>query len=78
MAENGRYIVFVASRQGRSTILLYDRETRQSRNLTNNLPAEVRHPSISADGQRIAFEYSNNGQWDILVYEQSGQRLNMP
>ncbi|TVP58711.1 MAG: Tol biopolymer transporter periplasmic protein [Nodularia sp. (in: Bacteria)] len=78
VAENGRYIVFAASRQGRSTISLYDRETRQSRNLTNNLQAEVRNPSISADGRRIAFEYSNNGQWDVLVYEQSGQRLNIP
>ena len=77
VAENGRYIVFAASRQGRSTIFLYDRETRQSRNLTNNLQAEVRNPSISADGRRIAFEYSNNGQWDVLVYEQSGERLNI-
>ncbi|MDH6098500.1 Tol biopolymer transporter periplasmic protein [Anabaenopsis sp. FSS-46] len=78
VAENGQYIVFAASRQGRSTIFLYDRETRQSRNLTNNLAAEVRNPTISADGRRIAFEYSNNGQWDVLVYEQSGQRLNIP
>ncbi|MEA5580081.1 Tol biopolymer transporter periplasmic protein [Nodularia harveyana UHCC-0300] len=77
VAENGRYIVFAASRQGRSSIFLYDRETRQSRNLTNNLQAEVRNPTISADGRRIAFEYSNNGQWDVLVYEQSGQRLNI-
>ncbi len=78
VAENGRYIVFAASRQGRSTIFLYDRETRQSRNLTNNLQAEVRNPTISADGRRIAFEYNNNGQWDILIYEQSGQKLNIP
>lgn len=77
VAENGRYIVFAASRQGRSTIYLYDRETRQSRNLTNDLQAEVRNPTISSDGRRISFEYSNNGQWDILVYEQSGQRLNI-
>lgn len=78
VAENGRYVVFSASRQGRSTIFLYDRETRQSRNLTANLQAEVRNPTISADGNRIAFEYSNNGQWDILVYEPSGQPLNIP
>jgi Tol biopolymer transport system component len=78
ISDNGRYIVFAASRQGRTAIFLYDRETRQSRNLTANLQAEVRNPTISADGSRIAFEYSNNGQWDILVYNSSGQPLNIP
>jgi len=76
--DNGRYIVFVASRQGRSAIFLYDRETRQSRNLTADLQAEVRNPTISADGSRISFESSFNGQWDIFVYNRSGQRLNLP
>jgi Tol biopolymer transport system component len=78
VSSDGRYIVFAASRQGRSAIFLYDRETRQSRNLTANLQAEVRNPAISADGSRIAFEYSNSGQWDILVYDRSGQPLNIP
>jgi Tol biopolymer transport system component len=75
VAENGRYIVFCANRQGRSGIFLYDRETRQLRNLTANLQAEVRNPTISADGSRIAFESTVNGQWDILVYNRSGQLL---
>ncbi|MBR8840206.1 MAG: PD40 domain-containing protein, partial [Stigonema ocellatum SAG 48.90 = DSM 106950] len=61
--------------QGRSAIILYDRETRQSRNLTANLQAEVRNPTISADGKKIAFESSVNGQWDSLVYNRSGQAL---
>ena len=78
VSENGRYIVFAASRQGRAAIFLYDRETRQSRNLTANLQAEVRNPTISADGSRICFESTFNGQWDILVYDRSGQRLNIP
>jgi len=78
VSENGRYIVFVANRQGRSAIFFYDRETRQSRNLTSNLQAEVRNPTISADGSRVAFESSVNGQWDILVYNRSGQPLNVP
>ncbi|MDF2388335.1 TolB family protein [Nostoc ellipsosporum NOK] len=78
VSQDGRYIVFAASRLGRSGIFLYDRETRQSRNLTNNLQAEVRNPTISADGNRIAFESTNNGQWDILVYNRSGQQLNVP
>ncbi|HBB34808.1 MAG TPA: Tol biopolymer transporter periplasmic protein, partial [Cyanobacteria bacterium UBA9273] len=29
---------------------------------------EVRHPTISADGNTIAFESSENGQWDITIY----------
>ena len=78
VSQDGRYLVFAASRQGRSAIFLYDRETRQSRNLTNNLQAEVRNPTISADGTTIAFESSNNGQWDILVYNRSGQPVNVP
>jgi Tol biopolymer transport system component len=78
VSEDGRYVVFVGSRQGRSAIFLYDRETRQSRNLTANLPAEVRNPTISADGTRIAFESTNNGQWDILIYDRFGRPLNIP
>ncbi len=78
VSQDGRYIVFAASRQGKSGIFLYDRETRQSRNLTTNLAAQFRNPTISADGNRIAFEFTNSGQWDILVYDQFGQKLNVP
>ncbi|QLE58935.1 PD40 domain-containing protein [Nostoc sp. TCL26-01] len=78
VSDDGRYLVFAASRQGRSAIFLYDKETRQSRNLTNNLQAEVRNPTISADGSAIAFESSNNGQWDVLVYNRLGQPLDVP
>ncbi|NES99322.1 MAG: TolB family protein [Sphaerospermopsis sp. SIO1G2] len=77
-SEDGRFIVFVASRQGLSAIFLYDRETQQLRNLTANLQAETRNPTISADGNRIAFEFNNNGQWDILLYNRFGQKLNIP
>jgi Tol biopolymer transport system component len=42
------------------------------------LAAEVRNPSISADGSRIAFETTVNGQWDVLVYELSGRQLDIP
>ena len=78
VSSDGRYIVFTASRQGRSGIFLYDRELRQSRNLTTNLQAQVQNPTISADGNTIAFECSVNGQWDILVYNRAGERLNIP
>ena len=78
VSQDARYIVFAASREGRSNIFLHDKETRQSRNLTGNLQAEVRNPTISADGSRIAFEYTLNGQWDVLVYDRFGRRLNIP
>jgi len=73
VSENGRYIVF--SRQGRLGIFI-DRELRSLRNLTGNLQAEVRNPTISADGSTIAFESSANGQWDILYT--TAQPLNVP
>ncbi len=76
ISEDGRYIVFAASRQGRTGIFLYDRQTQQKRNLTAELPAEVRNPTISADGGRIAFEAAKDGQWDILIYDRSGTMLN--
>jgi Tol biopolymer transport system component len=76
ISENGRYIVFAGSREGRSGVYLYDRETRQVRNLTENLKAQVRNPSISADGNSITFEASVNGQWDILIYNRLGQPIN--
>lgn len=76
ITEDGRYIVFCASRQGKSDIYLYDRETQQKRNLTASLNFETRNPTISADGDRIAFEIAQNGQWDIMVMDGSGTVLN--
>lgn len=78
VSNDGRYIVLAGNRQGRAAVFFYDRETRQLRNLTANFQAEVRNPTMSADGSRIAFESSVNGQWDILVYNRSGQPLNVP
>jgi len=60
VSENGRYIVFSASRQGRLGIFLYDRELRSLRNLTGNLQAEVRNPPLVLMAT-IAFESSANG-----------------
>jgi beta propeller repeat protein len=77
-SENGQFIVFLGIRAGKSQIFLYDREIHQSRSLTTNLNAEVRNPTISADGNKIAFEFSNNGQWDILIYDRFGRPLNYP
>ena len=78
ITEDGRYIAFTLSRQGRSDIYIYDRTTIVKRNLTTNLQAQVRNPVISADGSKVAFEIAANGQWDIAVYNRSGQPINLP
>ena len=78
VSEDGRYIVFTLSRQGKPDIYIYDRTTLVKRNLTANLPAEVRNPVISANGSKIAFEVAANGQWDIAVYNRSGEPINLP
>jgi Tol biopolymer transport system component len=75
ISEDGRYIVFTGSRQGRTDIYFYDRQTQQKRNLTENLSAEVRNPSINAVGDRIVYEVAKNGQWDIVVCDRSGKIL---
>jgi Tol biopolymer transport system component len=75
VSETGRFIVFAGSRGGKTGIYLYDRDFRQLRNLTEGLRAEVRNPTISADGTTIAFESNARGQWDILLYNRAGQPL---
>jgi beta propeller repeat protein len=75
VTEDGRLIIFHGIREGRSGIYLYDRDTRQLRNLTATMQAEVRNPTISADGYRIAFESSQKGQWDIVLINRNGQVL---
>ncbi|MCZ8188892.1 MAG: Tol biopolymer transporter periplasmic protein, partial [Microcystis sp. LE19-338.1B] len=75
ISEDGRYIVFTASRQGKTTIYLYDRQTQQRREIAPDLLAEVRNPIISADGSKVAFEAAKNGQWDIMIYDLSGRVL---
>jgi Tol biopolymer transport system component len=78
VSENGRYVVFAATRQGKSGIYLYDRTTQQKRLLTGNVQNEVRNPMINADGTKIVFEIANNGQWDIGIIDIRGKPLNLP
>ncbi len=75
VSEDGNTLVFLANRQGKSDIYLYNRQTRQLRNLTQNLAAEVRNPTLSANGQRIAFESAQKGQWDLKVLDRRGESI---
>lgn len=79
LSYTGRYIVYIASDQGRPEIELYDRATRSSQVLTAGYRAWVRHPSISPDGRYIVFETSSRGQWDIEVLDRgSSIELDIP
>jgi Tol biopolymer transport system component len=78
VSEDGRLIVFTASQEGRSGIYLYLRDSQQVRPLVMGLRGEVRNPTISERGDRIAFQVSFNGQWDVAVYDRNGQPINVP
>ncbi|MGA1283184.1 MAG: TolB family protein [Prochlorothrix sp.] len=78
LSEDGRYLVFVGFREGRSTLYLYDRQGQRTRPLTPALQGLVQDPSISANGQRVAFSVALNGQWDIAVYDLTGRPLPLP
>lgn len=75
ITDDGKYLVYAGTRQGRTNIYIYNRETQQKRNLTANLEADVRNPSISANGSRVVFEVAKNGQWDLAVYSIAETRL---
>ncbi|MEM1368438.1 MAG: Tol biopolymer transporter periplasmic protein [Cyanobacteria bacterium P01_H01_bin.15] len=75
VSEDGNYIVLTGSLNGQRGIYLYNRRTQQRRRLAMNVNAEVRNPTISADGSRIALEIGREGQWDVAVYSQTGNRI---
>jgi len=78
ISEDGRYVVFALTRQGKTDIVIYDQQSQQKRNLTESLNADVRNPVINADGDRLAFEVAKQGQWDIMVMDIQGNILNTP
>jgi Tol biopolymer transport system component len=78
ISEDGRYLVFTALTQGKSRLYLYDRTTQQKRPLITQIRNEIRNPMISSNGEKIAFEIANNGQWDIVVADIKGNALNIP
>lgn len=69
ISDDGRYLVYVGVQQGKSDIYLYDRQSLQRQNLTENLLGSVRSPRISGDGRWIVFEHQRQGQWDLAFFD---------
>lgn len=79
ISADGRYLVYVSEQLGKTDIFLYNRQTAKAQNLTKNLLAEVRNPSISGNGRFVAFESNRSGQWDIEIYDRGvGIDLSQP
>ena len=79
ISADGRYIVYVSEQLGKPNIFVYDRLARTSENITNNIVAEVRKPTISGNGRYITFESNRYGQWDIEIFDRGlGTQLSLP
>jgi Tol biopolymer transport system component len=75
ISEDGRWIVFIGTRDRRQALYLYSRDAQQARELVPSQRYAVRNPTISADGQIIAVEVNRDRQWDIAIYRRDGQAL---
>lgn len=71
LSAKGRYIAYVSTERGRTDIFVYDRQTQNSQLLTANIRGSVRHPTISGDGQSVAFQTNQLGQWNIAIVERN-------
>lgn len=72
VSEDGRYLVFLILAEGKSGLYVYDRTTQQKRLLIPQREKEIRNPMISSNGEKITFEVTNEGQWDIMVTDIKG------
>jgi Tol biopolymer transport system component len=73
ISADGRYIVYVSEELGSPNIFLYDRPNMTSKNLTVDLLAEVRNPSISGNSRFVSFEVNRSGQWDLAILDLNGE-----
>jgi Tol biopolymer transport system component len=71
LSQDGRYLAYISTERGKTDVLVYDRQTQKSELLTANIRGSVRHPTITGDGKKIAFQTSQLGQWNIVIIERN-------
>ncbi|HAC65468.1 MAG TPA: biopolymer transporter [Cyanothece sp. UBA12306] len=69
LSTDGRYLAYVSTERGRTDIMVYDRQSQRSKLLSANIKGSVRQPTISGDGEKVAFQTSQLGQWNIAIIE---------
>lgn len=69
LSLDARYIAYVSTERGKTDIMIYDRNSQHSELLTANVRGTVRHPTLSGDGKKVAFQTSQGGQWNIAIVE---------
>jgi hypothetical protein len=86
-SPNGRYVVFMSSRDGNWELYRLDQDTSQTLRLTNDVAAQDGLPAISPDGSQVVFMSDRGGRWRLwtvsidggeaqLLTEISGQPIN--
>jgi dipeptidyl aminopeptidase/acylaminoacyl peptidase len=73
-SPDGRTIVFSGVTGGISDLYAYDIETQETRQLTNDVDANV-HPNVSPDGSTVAFVTDSGEETDFGQLEYGGYRL---
>src|SRR4029453_18383925 len=73
-SKDGKSIVYVESKLGGSQLMLFDRESKKEKALTQ-APAFPRfsNPRFSPDGSKIAVSAWMNGDRDIYIYDLNGK-----
>lgn len=76
-AVAGRYVVLVSDRRGAVEIYLYDWVERRSVELPglNRLEALESSPSLSADGNWLAFAATQRGRTGLFLYNRATRQL---
>lgn len=76
LSGDGRYLAYVAERDGQRTIYFYDLQRRQPLPLLGLTPRDAiaESPSLSWTGRYIAYVGSDRGRPEIQVYDRATQR----
>lgn len=76
LSGDGRYLAYVAERDGHRTIYFYDLQKRQLQPLPGftDRDAIAESPSLSWTGRYIAYVGSDRGRPEIQVYDRATQR----